>query len=451
MKRLLVFALVLLLFVASGSSSFAASPKVGAPCSSKGKAQIVSLKKYTCVPSGKKLVWSKPVTVVQNKPTPTPTPVPKATLDPNVIVIGQASKSESCKLHSSDETSFRFAENLGKGVYSSTGKQKIYFAFVRFKDYTPSQEPDQWINTHGIYFRDFYQANSYGKLELTEEHNSTWLTLPGAASDLSWFGGGARTYGGHLQAIKASLGALDSAVDFSKYDGVAVVFGVDPMKYTGGTAAWNSSPANDLFFDGKRFASASTYTTRVIKDWGANSPRVLAHEIGHTYGLQDLYAYQSEGSYSSEHRYVGQVDLMGYINALSPGLLAWNRWRLDWIDGADVHCLATSDKGEYLLGDVEAKSGARLIAVKSNSTERIVIEYRPKGSESASYGGLLVYRVSQAANGMGSIRVERLSADPLTLSLQDFIDVGQSRCFSEVCVTFKSSIDGSAVVGVSSK
>ena len=449
MKRLLVLALAFLLFVTSGSSSFAASPKAGSSCPSKGKSQIVGSKRYTCVSSGKKLVWSKPVTVVQKKAKPTPTP--STTLDPSVIVTGLASKSESCKLYSSDETSFRFAENIGKGVYSPTGKQKIYFAFVRFKDYAPLLEPDQWIKKHGLYFQDFYETNSYGKLELTEEHNSTWLTLPGAASDLSWFGVGARTYDGHLQAIKASLGALDSTVDFSQYDGVAVVFGVDPVKYTSGTAAWNSSPANALFFDGKRFASASTYTTRIMNDWGDNSPRVLAHEIGHTFGLQDLYAYQSEGSYASGHRFVGQIDLMGFINALSPSLLAWNRWRLSWIESADVHCLTTSEQGDYLLANVGAKFGPRLISVKSTSSERVVIEYRPKGSDSDFFGGLLVYRVSQAANGMGSIRVERVSSNPLTLASQDFIDLGQERCFSEICVKFKSAVDGSAVVGVSSK
>ncbi len=50
--------------------SFAATQ--GASCVKAGATQTTGGKKFTCVKSGKKLVWSKGVTVV--KPTPTPTP-----------------------------------------------------------------------------------------------------------------------------------------------------------------------------------------------------------------------------------------------------------------------------------------------------------------------------------------------------------------------------------------
>jgi hypothetical protein len=59
----------------------APAPKVGAVCKPLGKTQVVGTKKYTCVKSGKKIVWGKPVTVSKPKPTPTPTPVAKPTLD----------------------------------------------------------------------------------------------------------------------------------------------------------------------------------------------------------------------------------------------------------------------------------------------------------------------------------------------------------------------------------
>ncbi len=52
--------------------SFAATQ--GASCVKAGATQTTGGKKFTCVKSGKKLVWSKGVTVVKPIPTPTPTP-----------------------------------------------------------------------------------------------------------------------------------------------------------------------------------------------------------------------------------------------------------------------------------------------------------------------------------------------------------------------------------------
>ena len=52
-----------------------AAVKAGATCSAKGQVKISSGYKYTCIKSGKKLVWSKGVKVaVKVTPTPTPTP-----------------------------------------------------------------------------------------------------------------------------------------------------------------------------------------------------------------------------------------------------------------------------------------------------------------------------------------------------------------------------------------
>lgn len=57
----------------------AAPAKPGALCAKLGATQTTSGKKYTCVKSGKKLVWNKGVVVV-SKPVETPTP-PKINLD----------------------------------------------------------------------------------------------------------------------------------------------------------------------------------------------------------------------------------------------------------------------------------------------------------------------------------------------------------------------------------
>lgn len=54
----------------------AASPKAGSSCPKVGIKEVSKGKTFTCVKSGKKLVWNKGVVVAAPKPSPTPTPSP---------------------------------------------------------------------------------------------------------------------------------------------------------------------------------------------------------------------------------------------------------------------------------------------------------------------------------------------------------------------------------------
>ena len=60
-KPIVVVAIILsLLFPAA---LFAANPKAGAKCSKIGLTQIYAGKKFTCVKSGKNLIWNKGVSI----------------------------------------------------------------------------------------------------------------------------------------------------------------------------------------------------------------------------------------------------------------------------------------------------------------------------------------------------------------------------------------------------
>ena len=62
-----------------------AATKPGAACSKAGATSTVSGKKYTCVKSGKKLVWNKGVAIAKPVPAVTPTPTPTPTPSPSVL------------------------------------------------------------------------------------------------------------------------------------------------------------------------------------------------------------------------------------------------------------------------------------------------------------------------------------------------------------------------------
>lgn len=66
-----------------------AAVKAGDACKKAGSTATVKGKKFTCIKSGKKLVWSKGVVVPGAKPTviPTPTPTPIPSVEPTVTPV----------------------------------------------------------------------------------------------------------------------------------------------------------------------------------------------------------------------------------------------------------------------------------------------------------------------------------------------------------------------------
>jgi hypothetical protein len=73
-------ALALLISIAlSPFSSAAATVKAGATCSKQNQTSVVLTVKYTCIKSGKKLIWSNGASLALAKPTPAPSPKPTPT------------------------------------------------------------------------------------------------------------------------------------------------------------------------------------------------------------------------------------------------------------------------------------------------------------------------------------------------------------------------------------
>ena len=95
MKKVIGALVAIALFIAPINAS--AAVKAGAPCSKLGATSTSVGKKFTCIKSGKKLVWNKGVVVITTKPkasptptvaqspTPTPSATPEQTISPTPI------------------------------------------------------------------------------------------------------------------------------------------------------------------------------------------------------------------------------------------------------------------------------------------------------------------------------------------------------------------------------
>ena len=74
--RAVAISVITLALVLLGQPGFSASPKAGATCTKAGLTATASGFKFTCVKSGKKLIWNSGTKIVVAKATPTPTPTP---------------------------------------------------------------------------------------------------------------------------------------------------------------------------------------------------------------------------------------------------------------------------------------------------------------------------------------------------------------------------------------
>ena len=121
--------------------------------------------------------------------------------------------------------------------------------------------------------------------------------------------------------------------------------------------------------------------------------RTLMHEIGHLFGLIDLYEI-SETPNMPEDEISFALDLMASGFAT---LSSWNRWYLDWIIDSQVQCLAAElDNVEITLKALDSLGGLKMAVIKLSSTELLVIESRKGGGNSGFYtskSGVIVHHL----------------------------------------------------------
>jgi M6 family metalloprotease-like protein len=89
MKKVLLSLLLIFALIVPMNAS--AAVKAGTKCKKAGQTSTYAGKKFTCVKSGKKLVWNKGVAIAKPKPVVAPTPTPAPTIEPTPIPTVEAS------------------------------------------------------------------------------------------------------------------------------------------------------------------------------------------------------------------------------------------------------------------------------------------------------------------------------------------------------------------------
>ena len=309
----------------------------------------------------------------------------------------------------------------------ATGDVHVAVVFVDFSDAVATRTPQNVFAILSPTAENYFRAVSFGRMNLVLEPSFVWRRMSGATTQYGW---SALTHVNHRTYIQEAVNLATPSVDFSGSDAITVISNPDAGALTNGPT-FIGSPTSGITADGKLFMNATT-SGRDLSAWGGYW---LNHEMGHSMGLVDLYAYSGAG-----HRFVGGFSLMGLISGFAREFFAWERWLLGWIDDAQVSCVVAGTS-EVVLSPVERSGGTKMVVVPTGLTSAVVVESRRAegyDTNGAFSPGPLVYFIDTAiASGNGVLKVLPINdADGSKASAP--LQLGQSISSGGVTITYLS-------------
>ena len=400
MRKYLLAVITFSLLIPTGISSSSAAVKAGGTCSKLNSTTTASGKKFTCIKSGKRLIWNKGV-LVSSKPT---TPVVEI---PDPVVTDSASylSTSECKLARGGNNSDLYIGFPRDGKYPpAVGDRKTVVLFVDFADLPPNPKAlSEMKNVQIPHAEKTFEMISYGKYRLKFDIVEKYYRLPGSAD--SYLKSGFDNHPlskvmramDHQKLISETVKAADADIDFSKYDFLNII-----------TPDWKelvepgASGAPNLNVDGKTFFLSNSGPAG---DYIGDSRLInfTTHEVGHIIGLTHIYDYYNQ-------QYSATWDFMGATFAMTD-LIGWNKFFLGWIEDSQVNCLSSTSTTQsiHLLTSVGSNTpGTKMVIIKLSPTTALGIENRRQteiDKLKSSDEGVIVYKIDTTkVSGTGAIQ-----------------------------------------------
>ena len=389
--RLIALLVITPLLFSSQLSTSHAAAKAGAKCTKVGSKSVVGAKTFTCIKSGKKLVWDKGVSAVVAVDLLADCKLPVADGRGDISIGGWPRIDERLK---------------------STGGVIATVVMVDFPDAPASMTPtDAFARISQS--ADVFNEMSYGKLSYTFKPALKWYRMSKKSTD---YVAGGWTFIKHREYITEAAKLADVDIDFSKTDSLIILANPDS------TGIGNSGPAfaairkNGITLDGKYISNGAT-SAYDLNNWKSIW---LNHEVTHTLGLVDLYAstQSNPANRYDGFRYTGEFSYMGFSSYESnaPSLFAFERWNLGWINDSQIKCLKDA-KSTELISPVQTSGGVKAVIIPISRTKAVVIESRRAIGidKNIAKSGALVYVVdSSIQSGQGPVKVfpSDVSSDP---------------------------------------
>lgn len=224
--------------------------------------------------------------------------------------------------------------------------------------------------------------------------------MPLNASDYAWDRG--ITYEQHESYIHDALGSYTNATgeNPAPVDVLYVVATRNAPDITYSPTFMGNVKTRDGTFVAKK---AVTVGYDAYAYWGF---KLINHETGHVMCLADLYPASG-----ATELYVGGFSIMGNINGVYPDFFAWDKWRLGWLEDAQIECLTYEDVSTsfHTIFPVDTPGeDIKSVVLKRNETQAMVVEVRSNGGvdNKGAVPGVVVYTVDTTVEtAQGPLRV----------------------------------------------
>jgi M6 family metalloprotease-like protein len=281
------------------------------------------------------------------------------------------------------------------------GDVRIAMLFMDFPDAPGIEDP---IAIHGSYARevvDWFDTVSYGRLRLVIEPLRRWLRLPQPSATYAASGRGIDA------AAEDAIALADTEFDFRGFHAIYVVPSRDAAFPTLGVRLFGPRP---IEADGAALRAVAWLFTDNL---APNAPYVI-HETGHVLGLPDLYFPRAFSTFN-------HWDAMatGGTIGVAGGMYAWHRWKLGWLDDAQIACLPRVGRRTARVTPLEHPGGVKAVVVRAGQTA-FVAEVRQRLAEDRGIcqKGVLVFSVDlrpplRGGPSRGAIRIQSDRFDDL--------------------------------------
>ena len=271
-----------------------------------------------------------------------------------------------------------FAKSSGSTVANEKSAEDLY---KKLKPEIVSSFYNQVSNgsVKNIQFEPYYSWIEYDKLESLQD---------AAGDEIKRVESEWRTF------VSKTLETADSQIDFTKSDGVIII--LDP----------NSSYlriayalADEHIVDGKKISNIVMLGRAFVRV--GRPPYLVVHELGHLFGLPDLYSYQDSTDTAD------YFSVMNMAASEGVGYFGWERYILGWLDDPQMICHKAGEVVGNLI-PLTKKNGLKMIAVPISSSEVLVVENRTKEGidKMISSAGIIAYVVdSSIESGKNPIKV----------------------------------------------
>ncbi|GAA2221429.1 M6 family metalloprotease domain-containing protein [Streptomyces amakusaensis] len=331
-----------------------------------------------------------------------PAPAPSA----GPVALADATGLGPCRIPAARDIQMSEGIPTPPGYTRSTGEVRALNLMIDFSD---AEGEGKALDRLAEFFpqtSDWFRTSSYGRLDYRPHAPVTeWLRMPLSFEEYG-IERGSPYEPGYRKLVEDLVTVADSQVDFSAYDlvNVLVTPNAGPSALDTVLSVTFSGNAEAPLADGVPLANTSFVYSRQDDGSGSYAEtgfRVLPHENGHVFGLPDLYTSEGGGA-------VGHWDIMSEDWGANNDLLGWHKWKLGWLDSAQLGCASAPGTAEYTLTPLAAPGGAKMTIVPLTPDSGYAVEVRTRAGndEAICRPGVLIYRVhGDVDTGQGPVTV----------------------------------------------